>query len=291
MPNAIGQNAEKKAKIRRSIICWLALSPLIVVVLFPFVVMLLTALKPQAEVLSYPTHWLPSCFAWQNFGDMWEATQFGTALKNSLLLSSLSTVCGVAISIPAAYALARFPFKGKGFYRRFLLATQMLSPILLVIGLFKLAASIPYGDGNLVDSHIGVIATYTALNTAFSVWMLQSYFSTIARDMEEAAWLEGCGRVRAVFQIFLPLALPAIVVTAIFAFINAWNEFAVVYTLIRSPENKPLTVQIVDLVAGRYSVEWHQVMAAALLATLPVAALFSWLQKYFVQGLSSGGVK
>ena len=83
MPNAIGQNTEKTAKIRRSIICWLALSPLIVVVLFPFVVMLLTALKPQAEVLSYPTHWLPSCFAWQNFGDMWEATQFGTALKTA----------------------------------------------------------------------------------------------------------------------------------------------------------------------------------------------------------------
>ncbi|PRC92565.1 carbohydrate ABC transporter permease [Solimicrobium silvestre] len=279
------------SKLKRSILCWLALSPLVIVVLFPFVVMLLTAVKPQIEVLSYPTRWFPSHFAWQNFSEMWEATQFGTALTNSLILSSLSTLFGVAISIPAAYALARFPFRGKGLYRRFLLFTQMLSPILLVIGLFRLAAAIPYGDGNLVDSHIGVIATYTALNTAFSVWMLQSYFSTIPRDMEEAAWLEGCGRAKAVFKVFLPMAIPAIVVTAIFAFINAWNEFAVVYTLIRSPENKPLTVQIVDLVAGRYSVEWQQVMAAALLATLPVAILFSWLQKYFVKGLSMGSVK
>jgi multiple sugar transport system permease protein len=278
-------------KLKRSILCWLALSPLVIVILFPFAVMFLTAVKPQAEVMSFPTRWLPSHFAWQNFADMWVATQFGTALKNSLILSTLSTVCGVAISIPAAYALARFPFRGKSGYRRFLLATQMLSPILLVIGLFRLAASIPYGDGNLVDSHIGVIATYTALNTAFSVWMLQSYFSTIPRDMEEAAWLEGCGRTRAVLKVFLPMAIPAIVVTGIFAFINAWNEFAVVYTLIQSPENKPLTVQIVDLVAGRYTVEWHQVMAAALLAILPVAILFSWLQKYFVQGLSMGSVK
>ena len=284
-------NGMDSAKIKRSIICWLALSPLVIVILFPFAVMLLTAVKPQAEVMTFPTRWLPSHFAWENFSDMWIATQFGTALKNSLILSSLSTLCGVAISIPAAYALARFPFRGKNAYRRFLLATQMLSPILLVIGLFRLAASIPYGDGNLVDSHIGVIATYTALNTAFSVWMLQSYFSTIPRDMEEAAWLEGCGRTRAVFKVFLPMAIPAIVVTGIFAFINAWNEFAVVYTLIQSPENKPLTVQIVDLVAGRYTVEWHQVMAAALLATLPVAILFSWLQKYFVQGLSMGSVK
>ncbi|MBY0572253.1 MAG: carbohydrate ABC transporter permease [Undibacterium sp.] len=278
-------------KLKRSIVCWLALSPFVIVVLFPFVVMFLTAVKPQSEVLSFPPKWLPSHFEWHNFVEMWEVTQFGVALKNSLLISILSTVAAITISIPAAYALARFPFWGKSAYRRFLLVTQMLSPILLVLGLFRLAAAIPYGDGNLIDSHIGVITAYTAFNTAFAVWMLQSYFVTIPRDMEEAAWLEGCGKIRAVFKVFLPLATPAMVVTAIFTFINAWNEFAVVYTLIRSPENKTLTVQIVDLVAGRYSVNWHQVMAAALLATLPVAALFSWLQKYLVQGLSLGAVK
>ncbi len=279
------------SKLKRSLCCWIALSPLVALVLFPFAVMFLTAVKPQAEVFAYPLRWLPSHFEWQNFADMWSATQFGTALKNSLVISTLSTLMAVALSIPAAYAMARFSFRGRNFYRRFLLATQMLSPILLVIGLFRLAAAIPYGDGNLVDSHIGVIAAYTAFNTAFAVWMLQSYFSTIPRDMEEAAWLEGCGRTRAVFKVFLPLATPAMVVTAIFTFINAWNEFAVVYTLIRSPENKTLTVQIVDLVAGRYSVNWHQVMAAALLATLPVAVMFSWLQKYLVKGLSLGAVK
>ncbi|HTD02661.1 carbohydrate ABC transporter permease [Undibacterium sp.] len=278
-------------KLKRSLYCWLALSPLVVLVLFPFAVMFLTAVKPQAEVFAYPPRWLPSHFEWQNFADMWTATQFGTALKNSLVISTLSTLLAVALSIPAAYALARFSFRGRNFYRRFLLVTQMLSPILLVLGLFRLAAAIPYGDGNLVDSHIGVIAAYTAFNTAFAVWMLQSYFATIPRDMEEAAWLEGCGRTRAVFKVFLPLATPAMVVTAIFTFINAWNEFAVVYTLIRSSENKTLTVQIVDLVAGRYSVNWHQVMAAALLATLPVAVMFSWLQKYLVKGLSLGAVK
>jgi multiple sugar transport system permease protein len=167
----------------------------------------------------------------------------------------------------------------------------MLSPILLVLGLFRLAAAIPFGDGNLVDTHAGVIASYTAFNTAFAVWMMQSYFTTIPRDMEEAAWLEGCSRPRAVLRVFLPLAAPALAVTGLFTFINAWNEFAVVYTLIRSPENKTVTVQVVDLVAGRYSVNWHHVMAAALLATLPVAALFAWLQKYLVNGLALGAVK
>lgn len=280
-----------KHKLKRSLLCWLALSPLVIVILLPFAVMLLTAIKPADEVLSYPPRWLPTRIAWENFVLMWEETQFGTALKNSFIISTLSTVLAVGISIPAAYAMARFRFAGQAGYRRFLLVTQMLSPILLVLGLFRLAAAIPYGDGNLVDTHIGVIATYTALNTAFAVWMLQSYFATIPRDMEEAAWLEGCGKPRAVLKVFLPLAMPAMVVTGIFTFINAWNEFAVIYTLIRSAENKTVTVQIVDLVAGRYTVNWHHVMAAALLATLPVAVLFSWLQKYLVKGLSLGAVK
>lgn len=280
-----------RQKLRRTVICWLALSPIVVIVLFPFAVMLLTAVKPAEEVFIYPARWLPSVFRWANFRDMWDATRFGVALKNSLYVSISSTLLSIAVSIPAAYALARYPFRGKGFYRQFLLVTQMLSPILLVIGLFRLAAMIHWGEGNLVDKHLSVIVAYAAFNIAFAVWMMSSYFATIPRDLEESAWLEGCGRARAILKVFLPLAAPAMVVTAIFTFIFAWNEFAVVYTLIRSDANKTLTVQITDLVAGRYTVEWHQVMAATSLATLPVSVLFAWLQRYLVKGLALGAVK
>jgi len=279
------------SKFRLSLICWLVLSPLVVIILFPFAVMFLTAVKPAEEVFVYPARWLPSVFRWSNFADMWDATKFGVALKNSLYVSLSSTLLAIAVSIPAAYAMARFPFRGKGFYRQFLLVTQMLSPILLVIGLFRLAAMIHWGEGNLVDKHISVIVAYAAFNIAFAVWMMSSYFATIPKDLEESAWLEGCGRAKAVWKVFLPLAVPAMTVTAIFTFINAWNEFAVVYTLIRSDANKTLTVQITDLVAGRYTVEWHQVMAATLLATLPVSVLFAWLQRYLVKGLALGAVK
>jgi multiple sugar transport system permease protein len=278
-------------KLRLSLVCWLVLSPLVVIVLFPFAVMFLTAVKPADEVFVYPARWLPTTYRWANFADMWVATRFGVALKNSLIVSISSTLLAIAVSIPAAYALARHPFRGKGPYRQFLLVTQMLSPILLVIGLFRLAAMIRWNGGNLVDKHISVIVAYAAFNIAFAVWMMSSYFATIPKDLEESAWLEGCGRVRAVIKVFLPLAVPAMVVTAIFTFINAWNEFAVVYTLIRSDANKTLTVQITDLVAGRYTVEWHQVMAATLLATLPVSVLFAWLQRYLVKGLALGAVK
>ena len=283
--------AVDRRKLRRSLLIWLALAPLAVVILFPFAVMILTAVKPADEVFVYPAKWLPSHFRWANFSDMWDATRFGVALKNSLVVSLSSTLLAISVSIPAAYAMARFPFRGKGFYRQFLLVTQMLSPILLVIGLFRLAAMIHWQGGNMVDKHISVIVAYAAFNIAFAVWMMSSYFATIPRDLEESAWLEGCGRVRAVFKVFLPLAVPAMAVTAIFTFINGWNEFAVVYTLIRSDANKTLTVQITDLVAGRYTVEWHQVMAATVLATLPVSVLFAWLQRYLVKGLALGAVK
>jgi multiple sugar transport system permease protein len=279
------------SKLKRSLWCWLALSPLVIVVLFPFAVMFFTSFKPASEVFVYPARWLPTHWRWENYVDMWQAANFGVALRNSIVISFLSTALALAVSLPAAYALARFPFRGRGVYRQFLLVTQMLSPILLVVGLFRLAAMIPYGDGNLVDSKIGVIISYAAFNIAFAVWMLSSYFQTVPRDLEESAWLEGSSRTGAVFRVFLPLAVPAVVVTAIFTFISAWNEFAVVYTLIRSPENKTLTVQVTDMVAGKYTVEWELVMAATLAATLPVSVVFAWLQRYMVKGLALGAVK
>ena len=272
--------------LKKSILCWLALSPLIVVVLFPFAVMIATALKPAAEVLSADPSWLPSRIAWENFVTMWQATDFGTALLNSLYASTLATLLALAVSIPAAYAMSRYRFPGQGLYRDFLLITQMLSPIVLVIGLFRLVAWL-----GLVGSVDSLVLVYAGFNIAFAVWMLQSYFATIPLDLEEAAWLEGASRFRTVIRVFLPLAAPAMVVTAIFTFINAWNEFAVALSLLRAPETHTLPIKIFSLVAGRYTIEWHHVMAATFLATIPVAIVFAWLQRYLVRGLALGAVK
>jgi multiple sugar transport system permease protein len=276
---------------RRSLLFWLFLSPLLALVLFPFAVMLSTALKPLDAVLAYPPRWLPPRIAWENFPAMWQAAHFGPALANSLVISIGATILALLVSVPAAYALARLGFRGQGMYRNFLLVTQMLSPILLVLGLFRLAASIPWGEGSLVDTRLGVILIYSAFNIAFAVWMLASYFATIPLDLEEAAWIDGCTRAQAVRRIFLPVAVPAIAVTAIVSFVANWNEFTVALTMLRDEEKMTLTLQVVNLVAGRYSVEWNQVMAATLLATLPVAIVFASLQRYLMQGLTLGAVK
>ena len=272
------------SKLKRSIISWLILSPLMIAVLFPFAVMLITALKPATEVLR-PTWW-PSTFQWQNFITMWSATNFGSALWNSLYVAVLSTALSIVVSIPAAYALSRFRFVGKGFVQQFLLVSQMLSPIVLVIGLFRLLVAL-----KLLDNLNAVVFVYATFNIAFSVWMLQSYFSTIPKDLEEAAWMEGATPWQALRRVFLPLALPAVTVTAIFSFINAWNEFVIALTMLRNQDSYTLPIQVFSLVAGRYTVEWHHVMAAAFTATIPIAIVFAWLQRYLVRGLALGAVK
>ncbi|MFO1349646.1 MAG: carbohydrate ABC transporter permease [Gammaproteobacteria bacterium] len=273
-------------RISKSLLYWLLLAPLIALILFPFALMLSTALKPPDEVLTYPPAWLPSRLQWRNFVDMWQATRFGTALLNSCYVSLAASAGAIAVSIPAAYALSRYEFHGKSLYRQFLLMTQMLSPLVLVLGLFRLAAGL-----GLLNSVNSLVLIYASFNIAFAVWMLHSYFATIPRDLEEAAWLDGASRARALRSVFLPLAVPALGVTAIFTFINSWNEFLLALTLLRSESNYTLPIQIFALVAGRYTIEWHHVMAATLLATLPVAIVFAWLQRYLVKGLALGAVR
>ena len=275
-----------RARLRLSLLCWLLLLPLVVLNLFPFAVMLFTALKPADEVVADAAAWLPSRFAWNNFADMWHATRFGPALLNSLYAAVGSTLLAILVSIPAAYAMSRFRFGLKRPFSDFLLVTQMLSPIVLVLGLFRVVVWL-----GLINSLSALVAIYAAFQIAFAVWMMHGYFNAIPIDLEESAWLEGASRLRALVTVFLPLSGPAIAVTGIFTFINAWNEFAIALTLLRDQSNFTLPIQVFSLVAGRYQVEWHYVMAAALLATLPVALLFAWLQRYLIGGLAVGAVK
>lgn len=273
-------------KLRKSILLWLLLLPLIVVILFPYAVMLFTAVTPRADVFSFPPRWLPSEIRWQNFLDMWREADFGRALFNSLYIGALSTLLTLVVAIPAAYAMARYPFRAKGLYGQFLLVTQMLSPIVLIVGIFRLMVRL-----GLVDELLSLILAYAAFNLAFSIWMLQNYFKTIPPELEQAAWIDGANKLQSLVYVFLPLTLPAISVVALFAFIFSWNDFVLALTMLRSSENFTLTLAVYALVGGRYTIEWQEVMAAALLATLPMVVLFAALQRFFMRGLSLGSIK
>jgi len=275
----------KSSKLKRTLICWALLLPILFVVLFPFVVTLFTALKPRNELTAIPASFAPSEFQWGNFIEVWNNTNIVESLINSFFISTVATIIAITVAAPCAYAMTRFNFKGKGFYRFFLLVTQMLSPIVLVLGLFRLMVYM-----GVVDSLGFLSVIYAAFNVAFCVWMLQSYFETIPKDLEESAWIEGAGRIRSLLTIFLPLAVPALVIVAMFTFVNSWNEFIIAFSTLRDSSSYTIQLGIIEM-TGYYSIRWDYIMVSVIIATIPVAILFSWLQKHLVGGLTSGSVK
>jgi multiple sugar transport system permease protein len=275
----------RRRKILTTLFAWLLLSPILFLILFPLAVTLMTALKPRAELTAIPPSFFPSTFEWRHFVEVWQHTSIPHAILNSLLVSFSATALTILVAAPFAYALTRFEFRGKGALRFFLLVTQMLSPIVLVLGLFRLMVV-----AGVVDSLGFLSVIYAAFNVAFSVWMLQSYFATIPKDLEESAWIEGAGRLRSLVGIFLPLAIPAIVIVATFTFVNAWNEFIIAFSTLRDTHSYTIQLGIIEM-TGYYSIRWDYIMVAVIIASVPVSILFFWLQKHLIGGLTSGSVK
>ena len=275
----------RRRKILTTLFAWLLLSPILFLILFPLAVTLMTALKPRAELTAIPPSFFPSTFEWHHFVEVWQHTSIPHAILNSLLVSFSATALTILVAAPFAYALTRFEFRGKGALRFFLLVTQMLSPIVLVLGLFRLMVA-----AGVVDSLGFLSVIYAAFNVAFSVWMLQSYFATIPKDLEESAWIEGAGRLRSLVGIFLPLAIPAIVIVATFTFVNAWNEFIIAFSTLRDTHSYTIQLGIIEM-TGYYSIRWDYIMVAVIIASVPVSILFFWLQKHLIGGLTSGSVK
>jgi len=161
----------------------------------------------------------------------------------------------------------------------------MFSPIVVMIGLYKTMAIFGW-----LDTYQSLIITYAAFNQAFSIWLLTGYFSTIPVEIEEAALIDGCSRVQALRKILFPLSAPGIVATIIFVFIWSWNEFMIALTFTSSPYMRLLTVGLFRFI-GRYEIEWNYLMAASLVATLPVLSLFLLIQRNLVKGLTAGAIK
>jgi multiple sugar transport system permease protein len=258
---------------------------ILMVSIFPFFFALSTSLRPKSELFKFPPSWLPETWSWKNFIDVWHAVPLFRFVSNSLLVAGSATLLNVSVAIPAAYALARLNFPGRRVFRQLLLITQMFSPVVLVIGLFHLMSQL-----RLVDSLFSLIVTYAALSLAFSVWFLAGYFESIPVDIEEAAMMDGCTRVGALIRVVLPMSLPALIAALVFAFIWAWNEFMIALTFISTPGNRTLPLGIYSFL-GEYSVEWHYLMAASLIAVIPVLVLFILIEKYLVKGLTAGAVK
>jgi len=265
----------------------LPLAGLLVALAFlaPYLVMVLDALRPSTDVLDSPPTLLPRRWQLGTFGTVLSQSSFRNWLKTSLLVAGSSTLIVLVASVPAAYITARFRFPGRSAFLLLVLVTQMFSPTSLVVGIYR-----EFFEANLVNTYLAIILTNAAFNLAFAVWILHGFFSAIPQEVEEAADLDGCGRLGTLWRIMLPLTRPGLVTAVIFTFIAAWNEYVVALTLMQDDAKKPLTVGINSYVTG-YSQHWDQLFAASIIAIVPVVILFAAIEKYLVGGLTAGSVK
>ncbi|MFF3243841.1 carbohydrate ABC transporter permease [Streptomyces sp. NPDC002870] len=255
----------------------------------PVYVMLSSSLKPLQDV-SGKFQWIPSGLTVRPYIDIWDTVPLARYFLNSLIVAGAATVLSVVIAVFAAYAVSRYRFRGRRVFTVTVLSTQMFPGILFLLPLFLIFVNIGNSTGiALYGSRGGLILTYLTFSLPFSIWMLIGYFDSIPRDLDEAAMVDGCGALGALFRVVVPAAVPGIVAVAVYAFMTAWGEvlFASVMT---NDVTRTLSVGLQGY-ATQNDVYWNQVMAASLVVSVPVVAGFLLLQRYLVAGLTAGAVK
>ncbi|MFY9325657.1 MAG: carbohydrate ABC transporter permease [Candidatus Nanopelagicales bacterium] len=251
----------------------------------PYLHMLTTATKPDDELFMMPATYLPSDWQWVNFIQTFENAPIGIYLRNSIIISLLATLVVLVVALPAAYYVARFKFRGKAIFLLLVLVTQMLSPVALVVGIYREVVTL-----GLVNTYLSLVLVSAAFNLAFAIWIMAGFFASIPSEIEDAAFIDGCSRFMAMRKITIPLALPGIATALIFTFIAAWNEFVIALTLTSTVDRRPLTVGINTFI-GQYQVQWNYLFAAAFISIIPVVILFGSIQKWLVSGLTAGSIK
>lgn len=256
--------------------------------LIPYAVMFIGSLKTQTEILSIPPNYFPRDGAqWSNYATMWDTPETPVAfnLISTIVISLCATLLVLLVATPAAYYTARFKFPGKLAFMFLVIVTQMLQPAVLTAGLFKQMLAM-----SLYDTWLAMILINAAFNLAFAVWIMHSFFASIPKEVEEAAQIDGAGKLRVLFKVSLPLVWPGIVTAVIFTFVACWNEFAASLVILSTAENQPLSVALTKFV-GQYATAWQYVFGVSIVAIVPVIALFMLIEKRLIGGLTAGAVK
>jgi multiple sugar transport system permease protein len=267
------------------------------VMLLPFVWMLSTSVKPADQLFSVPPTWIPRTFVWDNYVKAMGAGNFGRYAINSLILAVTNMLTNVALSALAGYAFARLVFPGRNVLFVLVLATLMVPYQVTIIPQFVIIRHIPFFGGNdaLGNGGIGWINSYWGLIVpgavgAFGIFMLRQFFETLPRELEDAARIDGAGEFRIFWQIMLPLATPALATLAIFSFQAGWNAF--LWPLLITTTDDMRTIQLgLTVFVQQYSTQWDQLMAATVVATIPIIAVFAAGQRLLVKGIAFTGLK
>jgi len=253
--------------------------------ILPLLWMLATSLKPPREVFATPPTLIPAAPTLENFTRLLGQTAFVAYFLNSVTVAGLTVILTMAVAAAGAYSLTRFAFTGRESIARLILCTYMFAPIMIVVPIYIMARRL-----GIVDTHTALVLSYSSFCLPFSLWLLRAFFQSIPLELEEAAQVDGAGRIRALLYIVAPLALPGLIATSIFTFTLAWNDYIFTRILIVSDELKTLPVGVQDLFSAAV-VDWGLVMAAGMLITIPALAFFMAVQRHLVAGWGTGGLK
>ncbi len=252
--------------------------------------MVLTSLKSQFAAMQYPPQWWPAEPTLENYHKLLDPSnsvgqEFLQYFLNSLYVSMATTILGVVVAVPAAYAFSRFRFPGRTFLFFAVLVRNMFPAVVFLMPLFLMMRWL-----GLVGTHASLILTYLTFGLPLSIWLLKGFYDNIPIQLEQAARIDGATRFQAFYLIVLPLSSPGIIATSIFSFIGAWNEYVYAVTFLNSKDKLTLPVGI-QRYFTEFATDWPGLMAATFLMSVPVVVLFLVLQKYFVRALTEGAVK
>jgi arabinogalactan oligomer/maltooligosaccharide transport system permease protein len=243
-------------------------------------------LGDRLYTLNFLGMFIPTEWTFENYRVMLFERPFLTWLTNSLKVASITTLASLLVSTSAAFALSRFRFKGREFFLVFLLAISTFPGLLSLVAIAQLLTAL-----GLYGKHLGLILAYTAGTLVFCTWNLKGYFDTIPVEMEESAMLDGCGPLQAFILIALPLARPALAVTAILGFMAGWGDFVFASVLVPAPDSLKLAVPALYALANSMSVPWGYFAAGAVIVIIPTIIVYLSMNRYFEGGLTLGGVK
>ena len=259
----------------------------VVVTLFPILWMLSTAFKNVKDLFNMPPEWIPRPPTLAAFASLFKAGNFFLRyFLNSMIVCLSSTMLTVGAASLAGFSFSRFRFKGAKTAMFLFLVTQMFPNVVLLISVFTL-----FKELRLLNTYPALILTYAGFALPFSIWMLKNYFDTLPIEMDQAAYIDGCSHVQVLTRIVYPLTGPAILSVALFVFLVGWNELMFSLTLTSTDVMRTIAAGLVVTYQGQYQIYWSQMMAASLLASLPIILLFLLMQRYFIQGMTMGAVK
>lgn len=262
---------------------WVALLIVLTWSLFPIIMTYTTSFKMRNIAFKIPPVWIFKPVL-DNYKNVFARTEFSKNFLNSVTVTAVSTLISITLGSLAAYSFARFNFVGRTTFLLFLLATRMLPPIALSIPIFLLGRML-----NLIDTKIILIVAYTALNLPFAIWFMYGFFKIIPTEIDDAAMIDGCGRLKAFFRIILPLTSPGLVAASIFCILLSWKDFLLAFMLTGS-KTKTLSVAIAGF-SGSEGIEWGNLCAAASIIIFPVLIFSIIVRKYMVRGMTMGALQ